>query len=324
MSAVDPRKVLARLDGTGVEPEAEDDGGPRYEKYENVTEGRERKRLDRVSREKRRAEMAAMYADGKYLRTIAKAFNTSVSQVSETIDAYIAEIRSAALKSVGERLAREEAIINMVQLEAIEAWFESKQGKIVNNKKRALEIRGAKLNRRGKKNETLDKPRRVTIAPSDVDVDVFADEDDEFGSEVLAQDSIEKNEEYERVETSPGDPRFLTIILDCSKQRREMYNLNKKGEGGEGLADDEISNMTEGQRLNRLKSLVETARLRKGQQAMLDMGVPTQGQEQLAQSNGNGVGKTDSIAETLAAQAPKPAAPVRRIVVRPVNLRQPE
>src|SRR3954451_18023893 len=59
----------------------------------------------------RRMTMASMHAQGKYLRVIAEAVGLSISTVSRELDELVQYYRSEALKSIGEKVAKEEALI---------------------------------------------------------------------------------------------------------------------------------------------------------------------------------------------------------------------
>lgn len=240
-------------------------------------EGRERKMLRRNEMWERRMQMAAMFAAGKYLTTIAKKFGVSISTVSKEISQLVAEYQAKALKSVGTRVAEEEALIYMIQLEAINAWFESKEGKITNTSKRAIEIKskGTKLGR-GRKGKEIG-PRKVIWETQDELDAAFGDTEEEF--DPFAENGEGKEgqliEATKKEETSPGDPRFLQIILDCSDRRAKLFNLYPKldGAGGgyrPGGEEGEIEEMTPMQRVGALRQLLDKARLKRAAQYALN------------------------------------------------------
>lgn len=243
------------------------------------------RRLTEAERWERRSRMAALQAEGKYLRVIAEEMGVSISVVSKEIDELVKFYQAQALDSIQTQIAREDALIYMVQLEAIDAWHESKYGKVVHNKKKVREIR-AKLSRKGQTRDKYQNPRVVARETSQRIEDLFADpeEDPDEGPE-QPQDGIEKDEEYTREESSPGNPEFLRIILDCHKRRADLHSLYPKADfnggsgvgGGPGSPDEDFNDMTPNQRAKRLASLMQGARLAKAKQLSLGGDIEAQG-----------------------------------------------
>lgn len=315
MSTVNITEALAHMDGHEQFQTEEEKPKP---------EGRDRVRLRPHEMAERRMLMAAMFAKGKYLRTIAKHFNLSEAHVSEEINKLVKAYNAQALESIGDKVAREEALLYMVQLEATEAWFESKQGRIINTKKRWREIKsiGQKMGRAGRKG----KP----IGPQAVNAAIMARLDEAFGSppddpdapdvETLELvDETDHGDETERHETSPGDPRFLAIILDCIDRRAKLNNLYPTLDGRGGIRSDgmdELENMTPQQRLGRLRSMLDKARMNRAQQLALK-GAEAEGTAETL----NQQPLKESIFETRArAMVERPTMPQREPVTQPKDL----
>lgn len=279
-------EVLQHIDGSGFEsPPSEAMGllglrgfGKKPSDYPTVTKGRVRhpSKLTDAQLWERRMMMAAMQAKGDYQRTIAEHFGVTIETVSQEIKTLVNEYRASALKSIGERVAEEEALIYMVQLEAIDAWYESKQGKVTNINKRVREIRNLAANpisgggRRKKNTPPLqvaaiirdDLNKLFNAAPSSNDPQ--DDLDEMFGA---SQEDNTREEEGSKHEESPGDPAFLKLILECSDRRAKLNNLYPK-DGGTGTnrpgeGEDDFKTWTPKQRLARMKTLRDKAFMNK-------------------------------------------------------------
>jgi transposase len=236
----------------------------------------------------RRTAMARLFSQGMFMRAIAEKMGVSVGQVSKEINAVVEAYKAEALKSVSEKIAKEDALIYMVQLEATDAWYMSQEGKIVNNKKKVREIRRA-----FNASATRAGGRRYKASAEDygrnkVNARVRDDLDELFGVPVGQEDEgpgeadqvIDKSDEYERTESSPGDPRFLSIILECSDRRARLHGLYPKqdfagGIGGQG-GEDDLGELTPASVMSRLSSLLDKARIERARKLAL------------AESNGNG------------------------------------
>lgn len=251
-------EVLAHTEGAQIPEVALDPPKPEYE-------GRERVRLRPHEMAQRRMEMAALFAEGKHLKTIGKIFHLNPSTVGDEIHKLIAEYQEAAKASIAHKIAREEALLYMIQLEAIEAWFESKQGKIINTAKRAQELKSVGLAfGRGRKS-----PNQVSERMTDARIRAQFDAAFEIPDTQDESQMIEKSDKDEsttRTETSPGDPRFLQIILECSDRRSKLYNLYPKDGQGQGLTDDEVLTMTPQGRMSALRGFLDKARMKRAAQ----------------------------------------------------------
>lgn len=241
------------------------------------------RRLTEAERWERRSQMAALQAEGKYLRVIAEQMGVSVGVVSKEIDELVKFFQAQALDSIKAQIAREDALIYMVQLEAIDAWHESKYGKVVHNKKKVREIRSKLAKNNSKMRARYSDPRTVARETSARLEDLFGDPEEAQEEEVEADS--EKDEEYTRQESSPGNAEFLRIILDCSKRRADLHSLFPKADfnggsgvgGGPGSPDSDFTDLTENQRAKRLGSLMESARLAKAKKLSLGGDIEAQG-----------------------------------------------
>jgi hypothetical protein len=80
----------------------------------------------------------------------------------------------------------------------------------------------------------------------------------------------ENVEEWDKHETSAGDPRFLSIILDCHDRRAKLFGLYPKiDKEGLSLDDDDIVNVTPQERANRLRNYLDKARQNRSHQLAL-------------------------------------------------------
>jgi transposase len=231
-------------------------------------EGRERlvKRPHELA--ERRMQMAAMFAKGKYLTTIAKHFGVSAITVGKEINKLVAEYQEEAKGHIGEKIAKEELLLYMVQLEAINAWFESKEGKIVNTHKRALQIKSV-----GKQFGNGRKGKQMSQAM--VKATILQELDSAFGDpeptdEMRVTNRDENEEEWDKHETSSGDPRFLSIILDCHDRRAKLFGLYPKiDKEGLSLDDDETLQLDPQKRASLLRNYLDKARQKRSHQLAL-------------------------------------------------------
>lgn len=222
----------------------------------------------------RRLRMAAMCADGASLRAIAAEENVSHNYVADEINALIADLNQQALETLNVKVAREIAVINMVQLEATIAFYESKEGKITNMHRRKKEVRSAFVNTNSRaKFNTVKSPEalgmtalgvqqktRSTIAslfaetpPLEPDFEPQAQQQAPSG---VIQLPVESEEEYERIEMSAGQREWLTVILECVEKRCRIQGLYKEGEEGYNSA----VTLTPDQRKARLTALAQDIR----------------------------------------------------------------
>lgn len=232
----------------------------------------------------RRAKMAAMCADGMTLTAIAEEHGVSMAYVSQEIGAVVEELKRQALDTMQLKISREVAVLNMVQLEATIAWFESKEGKVTNVKRRKREIRSSMVRggvRNGAaigfvKDAPLGQTERKTRsrfaalfedgpAPTVEEMEAHPSPDpniplDRQQTQNLVQLPIDSEEEYSRTEESSGAPEFLRIILDCHEKRSRLLGLYK---GQEEDGYEAIATLTPEQRVSRLTALAQDIRAAK-------------------------------------------------------------
>jgi hypothetical protein len=237
--------------------------------------------LTAAERWERRKIMAGLHAKGRTLDQIGRQFNISGPRVSQEIAELVNEYRLGALKSIGEKIAAEEALLYMVQLEATDAWFESKRGKVTHNSKKVEEVKSGFVRGRMKGRGVLGGPvkkREVKAGANAAIESLFDDERPDDDSEALEQAQLEamlntpdltKDEKYTRRESSPGDPRYLKIILECHDRRAKLHGLYERDDAGLG---DEIRDLTPQQRIEALRNHIEKARQERAKQIALGTG----------------------------------------------------
>lgn len=221
----------------------------------------------------RRVRMAAMCADGASLRAIAEEEGVSHGYVADEINALIADLNRQALESMSAKVAREVAVINMVQLEATIAFYESKEGKITNMKRRKREVRSAFVhtNSRARFNTVkspealgttalgIQQKTRSTIASLFAEapaLDTEPEAPQEQAPSGVVQLPVESEEEYERIEMSAGQREWLSTILECVEKRCRLQGLYKEGEDGYAS----VVALTADQRRARLTALAQDVR----------------------------------------------------------------
>lgn len=228
----------------------------------------------------RRLRMAAMCTDGMTLRAIADEEGVSHNYVADEINALIDDLTEQARSTMQVKVAREVLVLNMVQLEATIAWYESKEGKITNMKRRKKEVRSAFTHNTKKGRFNVVKTESSGLGMSGLDVQrktrygiaaLFADTpspnapspdipveapEEEYQAPII-QLPVESEEEYERVEYTAGQVEFLRIILECVEKRARLQGLFKN-DGDDGY--DQVVNLTPEQRRDRLTALVQDIR----------------------------------------------------------------
>jgi hypothetical protein len=239
---------------------------------------------EKVRLAERRLRMAQMAAGGMVLRQIAADLGVSIALVSQEIDALVDEYHARTLKSVGQKVARELAVLDMVQMEATLAWFESKQGRVTNTRKRKAIVRSSFQRGAGGRKDVV-RAANVGVKPNigrleaeaRIEEDIramFADEDSqaafgakpepgllsEFGDDEEGQ--LAEAEETERTETSAGASEFLKIILECHEKRCRLEGLYKAELGDDGA----YTALTPQQRAGRILALAQDLRAAKALQ----------------------------------------------------------
>ena len=296
---VSPDRVLEHKEGHplpyGVPPIRE--GEPRYNRALNLAPDklsgnwRHDRKTKQIEMAERKMLMAAMFCEGKYLRTIAAHFEIDVSTVIKQINDLVADYYAQALKSIGEKIAKEDALLAFVQLEATIAWFDSKKGRIVNMSKRIREVRGGRLGRSkshgistGRDGEAIpkmsQKDLKKVLAQDRSRTDIALTAFDEAQDEITALDQTaqanNRDESYQRTEESAGEPAFLRIILECHDKRAKMHKLYSPDHALD--APEELQRLSPQVLYSKLDSLFKVAQTRAGQQQMLNAGSPVQGQ----------------------------------------------
>jgi hypothetical protein len=112
------------------------------------------------------------------------------------------------------------------------------------------------------------------MLPTMVKANILAELDSAFGDpqpdDLSVANQDENVEEWDKHETSAGDPRFLSIILDCHDRRAKLFGLYPKiDKEGLSLDDDDIVNVTPQERANRLRNYLDKARQNRSHQLAL-------------------------------------------------------
>lgn len=200
---------------------------------------------ERLARAERNALIAAMYRRGDYLDDIAEAAGLrNGGSVSNIIQGQIAHWRKMGLKSIAEKQAEHLRELDLLEQELMEAWQQSKSGRLVKvseKVKQAVHNMHRKNRRNGKSGHMSDP---------------------DGGPGQIGQ--IAKMKKYRRNESSPGDPRYMALILDIRKERAKIWGLYAKADGatGPGQYDpNELAKLDKTQIMARFMVLIEQMKM---------------------------------------------------------------
>jgi hypothetical protein len=171
--------------------------------------------------ERDRRKIAKLYLEGKIQGEIAQELNISQATVSRDLTFLQKEWAEARINDIDERKRIELAKIDNLELEYWDGWNRSKQASKVETQKM---LGSAKKPKQG---ETNPEP------------------------------TPEKFEKINKTESQIGDPRFLTGIQDCIRQRRELLGLDASKK-----VEVKIDDLTDEERINKVLELLNSARER--------------------------------------------------------------
>lgn len=225
---------------------------------------------DSLAQAQLRAGIAALWRDGEGYQEIANQINDSYglsiskNAIHYHVKAMLAFWRKLTLARLDERQAMLLARIDQIEMLACEAYFQSMQGRMTNMHEKQIER--AKSNDTKKKlqknirkeREDIKKNKKNARDRAKLDID-YNEDGDIF--DILVTTS-EKIKEYARNEENPaGDPRFLQIMLDCNKQRAQLWGmLNRKDAESD---DKNIAKLTDEDRANRLAIILHDVAVRR-------------------------------------------------------------
>jgi DNA-binding CsgD family transcriptional regulator len=294
--------VAEELELDGVRPDDALGSGPTgfkgHIKNGDVDNWRERKGLPKMRRIKdtlalanRRAYIGMMVANDLEVSTIANDLGITPVTVYKHINNIIDSLDGQAQEGIQRARLREIAIANMVHVEAVNSFFESKEGRIKNSRKAKREVRShfqktsskarlgavkfdgndTQLYERQKGNiaalfehhpqvgdgpvgnapPNSNPPNGTVVEHGGGIVSLFT------GQGQLIQYPVETVEELETHETSPGINDFLITILRASELRCRLLKLF---DGEAGNVEEEYAALLPEERRNKLIQLVQDLR----------------------------------------------------------------
>jgi hypothetical protein len=286
MQGIDPRDLFEHaLDRVPIPNEPLVVPGPTWSDPvmpEKTGNKKARLKLSKAQQWARKMQIASLHAEGVLLGKIAESMGLSTYAVTKELNALVDEFRKKALETVATQIAREDAFLYMLQLEAIEAWDKSKKGKLVETSKRATEIR--KMVPKGEASFPQHKSKVRTLktqAGAQIDEMVASafDEDDDEEEETQKESPvqiIETHHDDSRMESSVGDPRFMQILLDISDRRCKLHALYPKQDFqgssglGQGQGEKEVQMLTSEEKLQKITDMFARARQEKARSLALN------------------------------------------------------
>jgi DNA-binding MarR family transcriptional regulator len=235
-------------------------------------EGRERRKPDRVTVERTRAEIAGLYSEGVYLHVIAERMNMTRAGVQYHLNQLVNYWREMGLKSMDAKKAHELAYLSRLERLATEAYFASMQGRRTTMKETTVESlrRNLRYNEQAKRKRAEKETERedeVELSAEEVEAARQAEQAEMWEQEAQTPHN-EKTKEYERVEDNEaGDPRWMQILMELSDRRCKLWGLYVK-EAVPG--EDEASRLEPEARGKRIAAIIDEARRR--QQVVLAQG----------------------------------------------------
>jgi hypothetical protein len=235
--------------------------------------GRQRVARDRLTVASMKAQIAVLYRDGIYLDEIAARvsaqFQLDPPLSPKTVQYHVQQMveywRGVGLKSMDEKQAMLLARIDQIEMLATEAYFASMQGKSVTNWERQIQRARSKAAERGNR-ERVKGDRMSAAAEGGLEaVRAVEDEQQEGQLPDILVTTEEKIKEYERIEESPaGDPRWVTIMLDCVDKRAKLWGAYVKEMGADD-PDREYAMLSDKERETRMATVLQNAAQRRQQ-----------------------------------------------------------
>lgn len=294
-------EFISEIEG-GVRPDDALEGFKGHLKRGSITTRREAKGLPKMKKlrdtlelAQRRANIGMMVANGIEVQAIAEALGVVPSSVYKQVNRIIDECDNKAQEGIQRHRAREIAIANMVHVEAVNSFFESKEGRIKSQRKvkrhtQALLNKGRVTGRfgltktSGMNDTQLYERQKGNISalftnpegqellqhPEFVETGEINEPAEgqvvEHGNGIvslftngaqLIQFPVEEEEETETHETSPGQNEFLLTILKASDMRARLLKLY---DGDASTLEETYAALTPEERRAELLKLVQDLR----------------------------------------------------------------
>lgn len=228
---------------------------------------------DSLAQAQLRAGIAALWRDGDGYKEIANQINDSYgldlspNTIHYHVKAMLAFWRKLSLARLDERQAMLLARLDQIEMLACEAYFQSMQGRTTQMTEKQIErARSNDTKKKLQKNirkerddiKKAKKSRGKEHKQAQLDIE-FNEDGDMFDILVTTSERIK---EYVRTEENPaGDPRFLQVMLDCNKQRAQLWGmLNRKDAESD---DKNLAKLTDEDRANRLAIILHDVAVRR-------------------------------------------------------------
>lgn len=215
---------------------------------------------DNIAQAQIKASIAGLWRDGELsyqeiAETVNDAYGTDLkpNNISYHIKTMVQYWRNLTLARIDERQAMLLARIDQIEQLATNAYFASMTGKTVTNYQRQIE-KARSDNNKKKLSKKIRKERKDAK-----ETGPLFEDGDILDNLIVMQEKIR---EYSRFEDcAAGDPRWLQILLDCNKQRAQIWNVfNAKPPED---ADAQYTKLTDEDRHARLESILNTAAQRR-------------------------------------------------------------
>jgi hypothetical protein len=223
---------------------------------------------DKLTQAQIKARIAALWRRGHMYKDLVTTINdefgltgTENEITYHTIKYHVNEMleywREKSLAHIDERQAMTLLRYDQIEQLATEAWFTSMGGKKTRNYERQI----TRASSDGRQKDIADQviSERASMEKAKP---LFSE------GELLETLAItaEKIKTYTRTEESPGDPRFLAIMIDINHKRSQLWGLLNKGE--QTTSDQEMARLSDDARTERIAAVIAQAR----QRASGDMG----------------------------------------------------
>lgn len=234
-------------------------GTTKANKLQQVSGTKIRQERERRSEGQLKARVIAMWAkDSDYAEIVEQVnsdfgltgpFAITTNTVARYIHKQLEYWRDRCASTVDEKMALTLMRFNQIEEMASQAFFDSKKGKVTTNFLKKINT--------VKSQKHEDKIAAVMALEKAGTSSMLGDD--------LLKDAIQVTAEEIRNSTSrdadgPGDPRFLTIMMQANKERAQLWNLYKRTDAVSG--DQEFARMSDDQRTERLVAIISAAKNR--------------------------------------------------------------
>lgn len=240
---------------------------------------------DLLSQAQLKAGIAGLWRDGAGYEDIANRVSEEygVNISKDTVHYHVKNMlkfwRDLSLERVETRMAMLLARIDQIDALASEAFFRSLQGKTTEyydkqvDKARSKEFgkqlldtikeeqlhlkktRNKKKKKKGEAQDLFDEYEQQRTMYEALDSLINADDGDILDKLIITQEKIK---EYVRTEDNvAGDPRWLTIMLDCNKQRAQLWGIPQKQDLTQ---DGQLARLSDAERSSRIVAILTTAK----------------------------------------------------------------